>query len=182
LAKGDTEDMRKTDSNHVAASGGRCPPDPLGFSALALETAGACPSGQDQPGPLFTALQAAPKSDPRRIPSGAVADAEPTSTKRPHNWASALVSFCSLSLLLLTTNRLLLLSRLSPFARTATQRARQPGASEYWLFLSRVTKGSREVGAAGQFGAEGPGPCRVCRTSQIRLSTGSGGMFSARPR
>jgi len=36
------------------------------------------------------------------------------------------------------------------------------------------------LGAAGQFGAEGPGPCRVCRTSQIRLSTGSGGMYSAR--
>src|ERR1035437_10712201 len=87
-------------SRERSRSGGRCPPDPLGFFALPLETAGACRAGQDQPSPLFTAFQAAPKLGVRRIPSWAVADAEPTSTRRPHNRASALVSFCSLSLLL----------------------------------------------------------------------------------
>ena len=120
MAKGDTEDVRKTDSNHAAASVGRCPPDPLGFFALALEMAGACRAGQNEPGPLFAALQAAPKPGPRGILSWAVADVEPTNTRGPHSRASALVSFCSLSLLLQTTNRLLLLTRMSPFARTAT--------------------------------------------------------------
>ena len=116
--------MRKTDSNHAAASVGRCPPDPLGFFAWALETAGACRAGQNQLGPLFTALQAAPKPGHRGIRSWTVADVEPTSTRGPHIRASAVVSFCLHRLLLLTTNCLLLLTRMSPFARTTTRYSR----------------------------------------------------------
>src|ERR1035438_9291069 len=38
----------------LRGTGGRCPPDPLGFFALQLETAGACQPDQAGAGPLFT--------------------------------------------------------------------------------------------------------------------------------
>ena len=38
----------------LRGTGGRCPPDPLGYIALELETAGACQPDQARVGPLFT--------------------------------------------------------------------------------------------------------------------------------
>src|ERR1022692_4592196 len=37
----------------LRGTGGRCPPDPLGYIALELETAGACQPDQARVGPLF---------------------------------------------------------------------------------------------------------------------------------
>src|SRR5664279_2304630 len=50
----------------VAQLGDAVPPDPLGFCALELETAGACRAGTAQPDLPFTRLQSALRLRPRR--------------------------------------------------------------------------------------------------------------------
>src|ERR1019366_2620383 len=93
---------------------------------LELETAGACQAGQAQSDPLFTSLQARTLVASTQSFVLGWSDADPTPITRPHKRASTFVSFCPPSLLLLTTNCLLLLSRLSPFARTATAKKKMP--------------------------------------------------------
>ena len=130
-------------------TGGRCPPGHLGFFALELETAGACQAGEPQSDPLFTSLQAGTQVASTHSFVLGWSAADPTPITRPHNRASALVSFCPPSLLLLTTNCLLLLSRMSPFARTATPE-----------FKARDTD---KKGAAGETAPElKSGRCALC--------------------
>src|ERR1039458_8006281 len=61
-------------SGERSRTGGRCPPDPLGFFALQLETAGACRAGRPPPDLPFTSLQPALRLRPRRALSSAGAD------------------------------------------------------------------------------------------------------------
>ena len=53
-------------SRERSRTGGRCPPDPLGFFALRLETARTCRAGRPQPDLPFTSLQSALGLRPRR--------------------------------------------------------------------------------------------------------------------
>ena len=56
----------------------------------------------------------------------------------------------------------------------------QTGGSEYPLW-SRGSSGSRQGDKRrGRCGCRERVPCRVCRTSKVRLSTGPGWLFSAR--
>ena len=60
-------------SGERSGTGGRCPPDPLGFSAFGLAPAGACRAGQTQPDLPYARLQSALRLHPCRALSSAEA-------------------------------------------------------------------------------------------------------------
>ena len=88
-----TFDQLKFSSPQCSKPGGRCPPDPLGFNAWELETAGACRAGRTQPDLPFTSLQSALGLRPRRALSSAEAAKHDTDATAPGNGVRALFSF-----------------------------------------------------------------------------------------
>jgi len=101
--------------------GDAVPQTPWDFSLWSLKR-----QGHAEPKPGSPLWYRPPGRHPGRISAECHPRLERRSSPRHQKatqQASALVSFCSPSLLLLTTNCLLLLSQVSPFARTATRKA-----------------------------------------------------------
>src|ERR1019366_3772189 len=112
-------------SGERSRTGGRCPPDPLGFFALQLETAGACRAGITPARPAVYkppvgAQVASPQSPILRWSTSRLSEVHPQT--RGSDKSLLLIA----RLLLLTTNCLLLLTQMSPFARPATPCNRAP--------------------------------------------------------